>query len=225
MFTEFLDGLSALKAWANENEGFVALALGLLAGAGSAVTLLWKVRGNLWRNIRWPLRKLRQSCSYVLNKFRKACPVGLRNLRRLNSRVNFYLLKRGVMTMKVNLNVIPEVSRTWGETYLDGRLAKAGFLTANMVKFLNPADANQQAGRIQQLVAQTPAVKDLLVAKTLDMDIFCALVAEYVIEKSSDYDQGEFSAFPVPYSVVERMIKDLFGEEGVEEVSHVLPIE
>ena len=132
--------------------------------------------------------------------------------------------------MKVNLNVIPNVSRTWTDSYLDGNLAKAGFLTANMVKFLNLADANQQAGCIQQLVGQTPAVKDLLVAKTLDMDIFCALVAEYVIEKSSDYDEGEFSAFPVPYSpvpysVVERLIKDLFGEEGVEEVSHVPPIE
>ena len=127
--------------------------------------------------------------------------------------------------MKVNLNVIPEVSRTWSETYLDGKLAKAGFLASKMVKFLSVGDANQQTNSIQQLVGQTPAIKALLVANTLDRELFCALVAEYVIEESPDYEESEFSAFPVPYRVVERVIKDLIGEEGVEKIPHLLPVE
>ena len=51
------------------------------------------------------------------------------------------------------------------------------------------------------------------------------MVAEYVIEESPDYEESEFSAFPVPYRVVERVIKDLVGEEGVEKIPHLLPVE
>ena len=127
--------------------------------------------------------------------------------------------------MKVNLNVIPDVSRTWTETYLEGNLAKAGFLASKMVRYLNVGDANQQNNSIQQLVGQTPAIKELLVANVLDRELFCALVAEYVFEESPDYEESEFSAFPVPYRVVERVVKDLIGEEEVENIPYVLPVE
>ena len=66
------------------------------------------------------------------------------------------------------------------------------------------------------MVGQTPAVKDLLAANTLDRELFCALIAEYIVDESFDYEQKEFSAFPIPYRVIERMIKDLFGEEEEE---------
>ena len=116
--------------------------------------------------------------------------------------------------MKVNLVAVPGVSRTWDDPYLEGDLAKAGFLAANILKYLSMGDANQQSRSIQNLVGQTPAIKDLLASNTLDKELFCALVAEYVVDQSLGYEESEFLAFPVPYEVVENVMKDLIGEEA-----------
>ena len=117
--------------------------------------------------------------------------------------------------MKVNLNAIPNVSQTWTDPYLNGNLAKVGFLSTSIVKYLNPADANRRNTCIQQLV-QTPIVRDVLVSNALDGDVFWALVAAYVVEAMKEYDQETFQSFPVPYSVVEDIVKNLFGEEADE---------
>ena len=48
---------------------------------------------------------------------------------------------------------------------------------------------------------------------SLDSDVFCALVSAYVVEKTQEYSQERFQSFPVPYSVIEEIVKDLIGEE------------
>lgn len=117
--------------------------------------------------------------------------------------------------MKLNLTVIPEVAETWNNGYLTSPLAKVGFLAAKMNKFINPHDTNQRGIFIQQL-CMTTAVRNLLDSNTLDSDVFCALVSEYVVEKAQEYNQERFQSFPVPYSVIEEVAKDLFGEEDEE---------
>ena len=108
---------------------------------------IWSLRRFIGKGVREvvldPIRWLRR----IWGKGRRICRTISNTLRKMNIRIRFYLLKRGVMKMKVNLNVIPEVSRTWSETYLDGKLAKAGFLASKMVKFLSVGDANQQTNK------------------------------------------------------------------------------
>ena len=117
--------------------------------------------------------------------------------------------------MKVNLNTLPNVSQTWTDPYLRSDLAKASFLSASIVKYLYQGDQNQRNNNIR-LLAQTPIVRDVLVSNTLNGDLFWALVAAYVVEVTKEYDQENFHSFPVPYSVVEDVVKNLFGEEAEE---------
>ena len=117
--------------------------------------------------------------------------------------------------MKVNFNALPNVSQPWTDPYLSSDLAKAGFLSASIFKYLNQGNGAQRGTYIQQLV-RTPIVRDVLVSNALDSDLFWALVAAYVVEATKEYDQETFQNFPVPYSVVEDIVKDLFGEEADE---------
>ena len=117
--------------------------------------------------------------------------------------------------MKVNLNALPNLSRIWADPYLRSDLGKASFLSASIVKYLHRGDENQRNVAIQQLV-QTPIVRDVLISNALDSDLFWALVVAYVVEETKEYDQENFQSFPVPYSVVEDMVKNLFGEEAEE---------
>ena len=117
--------------------------------------------------------------------------------------------------MRVNFNVLPNVSELWTNPYLSSALAKAAFLSANIVKYLNQGDGSQRSTLIGLLV-ETPIVKDVLVSNTLDGDLFWALVAAHVVEATKEYDQETFRSFPVPYSVVEDVVKNLFGEEAEE---------
>ena len=117
--------------------------------------------------------------------------------------------------MKINLTALPDVSQLWTEPYLSSDLAKAAFLSASIVKYLNQASEAQRGTYIQRLVL-TPIVRDVLVSNALDGDLFWALVAAYVVEATKDYDQETFQSFPVPYSVVEDIVKNLFGEEADE---------
>ena len=119
------------------------------------------------------------------------------------------------MDMKVNLAALPNVSQPWTDPYLSSDLAKAGFLSASIVKFLNQGDPNQRNRNIQQLV-RTPIVRDVLVSNALDSDLFSALVAAYVVGARKEFDQETFQSFPVPYSVVEDIVKNLFGGEADE---------
>ena len=117
--------------------------------------------------------------------------------------------------MKVNLTALPNVSQPWTDPYLSSDLAKAGFLSASIVKYLNTGDEAQRNNCIQQLV-QTPIVREVLVSHALDGDLFWALVAAHVVKETKEYDQETFQSFPVPYSVVEDIVKNLFGEEADE---------
>ena len=117
--------------------------------------------------------------------------------------------------MKVNLTALPNVSQPWTDPYLSSDLAKAGFLSASIVKYLNQGGEAQRGTYIQRLV-QTPIVRDVLVSNALDGDLFWALVAAYVVEATKEYNQETFQSFPVPYSVVEDIVKNLFGEEADE---------
>ena len=117
--------------------------------------------------------------------------------------------------MKLNLTVIPEVAETWNNPYLTSPLTKAGYLAAKLNRFMNPQESNQRVNSIRQLCVTT-AIRDLLESNTLNSDVFCALVSAYVVEKTPEYNQERFQSFPVPYSVIERVAKDLFGEEDEE---------
>ena len=117
--------------------------------------------------------------------------------------------------MKVNLNVIPNVPQIWTDPHLNGDLAKAGFLSGSIAKYLNQGDEARRNNCIQQMV-QTPIVKDVLVSNTLNGDLFWALVTAYVVEATTEYNQETFQSFPVPYRVVEDIVKNLFGEETEE---------
>ena len=117
--------------------------------------------------------------------------------------------------MKVNLHVIPNVPQIWTDPHLNSDLAKAAFLSGSIAKHLNQGDEARRILLIQQFV-QTPIVKDVLVSNTLDGDLFWALVTAYVVKVTKEYDQETFQSFPVPYSVVEDIVKNLFGEETEE---------
>ena len=50
----------------------------------------------------------------------------------------------------------------------------------------------------------------------MNSDVFCALVSAYVVENTEEYSQELLLSFPVPYSVIEEIVKDLIGEEEEE---------
>ena len=115
--------------------------------------------------------------------------------------------------MKLNLTVVPGVQETWNNRYLTSSLTKAGHLAAQLNKFMNPSDENARNRSIQTLCSATPIVQEVLRNNTLDRDVFCALVAAYVIENVPDYDVEHLRSFPIPYSILEEIIGDLFGRE------------
>ena len=115
--------------------------------------------------------------------------------------------------MKLNLAAVPNVEETWNNPYLTSDIAKAGYLAAQLNKFLNTQEANQRANPVQQL-CMTRAIRDLLQSRTLNGEVFCALVSAYVVEKTQEYSRERFQSFPVPYGVIEDMVKDLIGEEN-----------
>ena len=118
--------------------------------------------------------------------------------------------------MKLNLNGVPNLKRVWEDEYLDSDLKRASFLSASLVKWLNEGgDIGQRNARIQYLTVDTPALKELLVSDTFDLDLFCAMVSAFVVRSTVFYEEDLFNAFPVPYSEVEKVVSDLFGgEEG-----------
>ena len=140
---------------------------------------------------------------------------GLNLLRRRYQQVDFYLTRRGIKKLKLDLTVIPEVAETWSDPHLTSLPVKAGYLATQLNKFMNLPDPNQRAAAIRRL-CKTTALGDLLERNTLKSDVFCALVSVYIIGKISEYSQERLQSFPVPYSVIEGLIKDLFGEEDEE---------
>ena len=124
--------------------------------------------------------------------------------------------------MKLDLTAIPEIAEIWRDPQLTSPAAKAGYLAAKLSKFMNPPDPNQRAAPIRRL-CKTTALGDLLERTTLNSDVFCVLVSAYVVGKSSEYSQERLQSFPVPYSVIEGVIKDLFGEE--DEEAHEVKVE
>ena len=203
-----------LLTWFNNHAGLAAW-LSVLCAVGAVVGLRWRFRSNLRQVTTQVLRVLIRCLAYVFGKCRSACSIGLNKLQTVRNRVSLYLLKRGVMDMKVNLAVLPNASQPWTGPYLSSDLAKAGFLSASIVKFLSQGDQNQRNNNIRQLV-HTNIVRDVLTSNALDSDLFWALVAAYVVGATKEYDQETFQSFPVPYSVVEDIVKDLFGEEADE---------
>ena len=117
--------------------------------------------------------------------------------------------------MKLNLAVVPNVEETWNNPYLTSPVKRACYLAAQLSKLMGSPDANQRANFIRQLCS-TPAIRILIENNTLDGDVFCALVSAYVVEKTQEYSQERFQSFPVPYSVIEEIVKDLIGEEEEE---------
>ena len=117
--------------------------------------------------------------------------------------------------MKLNLTVVPNVEETWNNSYLTSSIKKACYLAAQLSKLMNSHDANQRANSIGQLCG-TVAIRVLLEGSTLNSDVFCALVSAYVVENTQEYSQERFQSFPVPYSVIEEIVKDLIGEEEEE---------
>lgn len=115
--------------------------------------------------------------------------------------------------MKLNLTVVPNVEETWNNLYLTSPLTKTGYLAATLVSFLNPHDPNQRVNSIRHM-CQTRAIQVLLENNTLNSDVFCALVSAYVVEKTQEYNPERFQSFPVPYSVIKAVVKDLIGEEN-----------
>ena len=130
---EFVDGLIT---WFNNNEGLAGWLFGGFAVFCTVVGVCWKLRSNIRqgtsRGLRVPIRCL----TYFLGKCRGACSTGLNKLRKVRNRVSLYLLKRGVMDMKVNLTVIPNVDQIWTDPHLNSNLTKAGFLSASIVREL-----------------------------------------------------------------------------------------
>ena len=91
-------------------------------------------------------------------------------------------------------------------------------MSARIVKWLNEGgDVNQRNGRILQLTGATPAVKELLISNTLDLDLFCALVSAFVVKSVPVYSEDYFSNFPIPFSEIKKVVSDMFGgEEGLD---------
>ena len=136
-------------------------------------------------------------------------------LRRRYRQADFYLTRRGIRKMKLNLTLVPNVEGTWNSPYLTSSIKKACYLAAQLSKLMNSHDANQRAISIQQLCG-TAAIRVLLEGSTLNSDVFCALVSAYVVENTQEYSQERFQSFPIPYSVIEEIVKDLIGEEEEE---------
>ena len=115
--------------------------------------------------------------------------------------------------MKLNLTAVPNVAETWNNPYFTSSLIKAGYLAAQLNKFMNPSDEPTRNRSIQALCSATPIVQEVLKNNTLDRDVFCALVAAYVIKNAPDYDGERLRSFPIPYRVMKEIIGDLFGRE------------
>ena len=118
--------------------------------------------------------------------------------------------------MKLNLTAVPNVAETWNNPYFTSSLIKAGYLAAQLNKFMNPSDENTRNRSIQTLCSATPIVQEVLGNNTLDRDVFCALVAAYVIKNAPEYDGERPRSFPIPYRVIKEIIGDLFGREEEE---------
>ena len=115
--------------------------------------------------------------------------------------------------MRLDLTAIPGVADTWANPYLQSDLEKAGYLTSILTEFMNGRDENQRNTYLQLLCDSTPIAQILLEKNTLDRRTFFALVSAYVVDTTAEYDEESFASFPIPYSVIEKIIRDLFGEE------------
>ena len=115
--------------------------------------------------------------------------------------------------MKLNLTVVPNVAETWNNPYFTSSLIKAGYLAAQLNKFMNSSDEPTRNRSIHALCSATPIVQEVLKNNTLDRDVFCALVAAYVIKNAPDYDGERLRSFPIPYRVIKEITGDLFGRE------------
>ncbi len=117
--------------------------------------------------------------------------------------------------MKLNFTVVPNVEETWNNPYLTSPVIRACYLASQLSKRMSSSDTNQRANFIQQLCG-TVAIRVLLENNTLDSDVFCSLVSTYVVDQTHEYNQERFQSFPIPYWVVEEIVKDLIGEEEEE---------
>ena len=197
--------------------GIVSLILFIVGRERIVIWLLkiWSAPQKVGKYTITPI--LRAAIEYILDKLRSLYNTGLNTLRRRYCQVNFYLFRRGIVKMKLDFTGIPNVPATWTNPHLKDDRAKAGYLALNMSRHINHTDDNQATRFIKQLCGPTPITSIVLENKVLDRDVFCALVSAYIIENANeDYDSEHFKSFPIPYSVVEEIIKDLFGEENEE---------
>lgn len=185
--------------------GIILAILGAIFNKREAIIGAWK----------GTIASILRIASLTFNKFHSVFNAGLNTLRRIHFQVGFYLYRKGIVKMKVNLNEIPNVKETWDNPHLTSPAKKASYLATQLSKIMNYHDANQRVNLIRRLWA-TPAICVLLENNTLNSDVFCALVSAYVVEKAQEYSQERFQSFPVPYSIIEEIMKDLIGEEEEE---------
>lgn len=125
--------------------------------------------------------------------------------------------------MKLNLSTVPRFAEIWEGQYVRSDLSRAALLSSQFYTYLNIEETEQRNRNIRSLVL-TAAVRDLLVTKTLVLEVFCALVVEYIVEAVSQssveecFGDSKGNNFPVPYRVIEPVVKNLIGEEKPEEL-------
>ena len=191
--------------------------IGIIAVIGAPFVVgLLKRRAALKRVWKCTIAPIIWIARYISKSQRSVVTSGLNILRRRYRQVDFYLTKRGIRTLKLNLTAVPNVEETWNNPYLTSPAQKACYLAAQLSKFMNPQEANQQPDRRANSIRQlcgTPAIHDLLASGTFNSDVFCALVSAYVVEQVQEHSPERFQSFPVPYCVVEEIVKDLIGEE------------
>ena len=215
---DFIAWAKAFAVWANANGGLAGWVFGIFAVFATIVSGIWAFRNAIGRGLRRVLHGAIGCFRFFWGKGRNLYHTIGSGVWRVKVKVRFYLWKRGVMDMKLNFNGVPNLKRVWEDEHLDSDLKRASFLSASLVKWLNEGgDVNQRNARIQHLTVATPALKELLVSNTFDLDLFCALVSAFVVRSTAIYREDLFKTFPVPFSEVKTVVSDLFGgEEGLD---------
>lgn len=203
--------------WANDNSGLLTLVSILIVFGSPFVVWLFKKRGTLKKVGKYTVAWIPRIAYWIFNRLRSLSKTGLKIPRKWHSQGWFYLYRKGIVKMRLNFALIPHIADTWVNPYLQSDLEKAGYLTSILTEFMNGHDENQRNIYLQWLCDSTPIAQVLLEKNTLDRRTFFALVSAYVVDKTAEYDEESFASFPIPYSVIEKIIRDLFGEEEEEE--------
>lgn len=213
--------MGELFQWLDTNvwvANWVGAAITGLFLAGAIMGLMWR-RRKIWVRFASALVRLVASGKRtLLLVYLKGYRVLHQRVMSTRTKVELFLLRKGGAVVRLNLSTNPGFAEIWKAQHINTDLSRVGLLSLRLYSYLHSEDNAQQSQNISSFVL-THAVKDLLVSGTFDLELFCTLVAEYIVETGPrtlpwDLSDGDpDNSFPVPFDVIEPVVRDLIGEE------------